>query len=154
MSMTRKTKPSNPCQSNPKPGKPSLATASGRRERGAASPKAKRPANGESASEPFKGGSAEKSLAASTGKPSSESLPGKGSEAAASLPRFPAGGTRIFRRVRMPDDLLDGLHRAAERLNVRPSHLLELAVAENLDFHELRTDAMRAHVANRAEVSA
>lgn len=39
------------------------------------------------------------------------------------------------------------LKQAAVEWNLRPAHVIELVIADNLSWHDKRTDDMRAHAA-------
>lgn len=67
-------------------------------------------------------------------------------EPAKSLPRFPAGPSQLVRKVRLPAEVRAAVCELAARLNLRAGHVIELAVANQIGWHDRRTDAIRAHV--------
>ena len=69
----------------------------------------------------------------------------KSSKQARILPRFPAGPTRRYCRVKLPSEMQSALRKYAARVNLRTSHIIELAVADKSGWNDSRISAIRAH---------
>lgn len=68
-------------------------------------------------------------------------------QTAPALPRFPAGPSQFIGKTRLPEQVIGAARQAAARLNLRVSHLMELAVADVVGWRDRRTDAIREHAA-------